>query len=158
MKKTGLLGAVLVGAASAASVVGGAPPTFNRDVAPIFYSRCVSCHRPGEVAPMSLLTFQDARPWAGAIKARVAAREMPPWFAAAGFGHEFAHDNRLTGAQVETIVAWVDAGAPRGDETPPPAPAFADGWHQFKNRPPDAILEMPTPFEVPAEGVLPVFT
>ena len=107
---------------------------------------------------MSLLTFQDARPWAGAIKARVASREMPPWFADPRFSHELANDNRLTDAQIATIVAWVDAGAPKGDGDAPPLPAFADGWHRFKNRPPDAIVEMPTAFDVPAEGVVPVFT
>jgi len=134
-----------------------APPTFNRDVASIFYSKCVTCHRPGEVAPMSLITYQAARPWAHAIKTRVANREMPPWFADPRFSHELANNNSLSDAQIDTIVAWVDAGALQGSGTPPPEPAFTDGWHRFKNRPPDAILEMPA-FDVPAEGVLPVFT
>jgi hypothetical protein len=152
-----LAGAVFVEMLTAAGAA-GAPPTFNRDVAPILYTRCVSCHRPGEVAPMSLLTFQDARPWAAAIKARVASREMPPWFADPSFSHELANDNRLTDSQIATIVDWVDAGSPKGDGDAPPLPVFADGWHRFKNRPPDAIVEVPTAFDVPAEGVVPVFT
>ncbi len=141
-----------------AASVAPASPTFNHDVAPIFYSKCVTCHRPGEVAPMSLLTYQDARPWASAIKTRVASREMPPWFADPRFSHKLANNNSLTDAQIDTIVTWVDAGAPQGSGTPPPEPAFTVGWHHFKNRPPDAILEIPSAFDVPAEGALPVFT
>ncbi len=134
------------------------PPTFNRDVAPIFYRRCVNCHRPGEVAPMALLSYQEARPWARAIKARVTTRQMPPWFADPTFSKPLANDPRLTEAEIATIAAWVDAGAPEGGGTAPPAPVFTRGWHNFKNRPPDVILEMPAAFEVPAEGALPVFT
>src|SRR5258705_3888502 len=146
----------LAGVAAANAVP--APPTFNGDVALIFYSKCVTCHRPGEVAPMSLVTYQDARPWARAIKTRVSNREMPPWFADPRFSHELANNNSLTDAQIDTIVSWVDAGAPQGSGAPPPPPAFIDGWHHFRNRPPDAILEMPAAFDVPAEGTLPVFT
>src|SRR5439155_8564141 len=137
------------------------PPTFNGDVAPILYSKCVTCHRSGEAAPMPLLTYDDARPWARAIKARVAAREMPPWLADPKVGRPLANNPSLTDAQIATIVAWVDAGAPRGNETlspAPPPPSFAEGWHTFKNRPPDAILEMPIAFDIPAEGAVPVFT
>lgn len=133
-------------------------PTFNRDVAPILYRKCVTCHRPGEVAPMSLLTYASARPWARAIRSQVASRAMPPWFADPMFSRRFANDNRLTDAEIATLVAWVDAGAVEGDGTAPAPPSFVEGWHTFNNRPPDAILEMPLEFEVPAEGVLPVFT
>ena len=133
-------------------------PTFNRDVASLLFSHCVTCHRPGEAAPMSLLTYEDARPWARAIKAQVANRRMPPWLADRRFSRPLAHDRSLTDDTIATIVAWVDAGAPRGSGAPPTAPVFADGWHRFKNRPPDAIVDMPMTFDVPAQGVLPVFT
>jgi mono/diheme cytochrome c family protein len=135
-----------------------APPTFNRDVAQIFYGRCVSCHRPGQAAPMSLLTYQDARPWARAIRARVAGREMPPWFADPRFGRNLAHDPRLTDREIATVLGWVDAGAPEGAGSPPVRPLDAEGWHRFKDRPPDAIIEMSADFDIPAEGAVPVFT
>ncbi len=134
-----------------------ATPTFNRDVAPILYSNCVGCHRPGEVAPMSLLTFSDARPWARAIKARVLAREMPPWSADARYG-DFSNRPRLTSADVETLGQWVDAGAPEGDGAPPVPPRFPDGWNSQMGRPPDQVLEAPSEVDVPAEGTVPAFT
>jgi mono/diheme cytochrome c family protein len=133
-------------------------PTFTRDVAPIFYRKCVTCHRPGESAPMSLLTYRAARPWASAIRRQVAARTMPPWFADPAFSRRFANDNTLSAAEISTLVDWVEAGAPEGDGEPPAAPVFTDEWHTFNNRPPDAVIEMPAEFDVPAEGVLPVFT
>src|SRR5262245_18212921 len=138
-----------------------APPdrrTFNRDVAPILFRRCVGCHRPGEAAPMSLLTYRDPRPWARAIAAQVAARHMHPWFADPAFSRPLANDARLSTREVDTIVAWADAGATEGDGVAPESPAFADGWHRHKNRPPDAVIEMPAAFDVPADGVVPVFT
>jgi hypothetical protein len=133
-------------------------PTYNSDVARIFYDRCLSCHRAGEVAPMPLATYEDTRPWLRAIRTRVAAREMPPWFADPHFGGPFLNDARLSDDEIRTVLAWIDAGAPRGDGAPPPPPSFAIGWHTFKNRPPDAIIEMPAPVEIPADGALPVFT
>ena len=151
-------GLIVAAATTAAASAAPPPPTFNRDVAPIFYGKCISCHRPGEVAPMALVTYQDARPWARAIKTRVANREMPPWFADPKFSRELANNDSLTDSEIETIVAWVDAGAPQGAGTPPPPPAFTQGWHNFKNRPPDVILEMPIEFDVPAAGRVPVFT
>jgi hypothetical protein len=133
-------------------------PTFNQDVARIFYDKCVNCHRPGEVAPMSLVTYEDARPWVRAIRTRVAAREMPPWFADPRFGRPFVNDPRLTDGEIQAVVAWVDAGAPRGSGEPPAPPSFVSGWRTFNGRPPDAIVEMPAAFDVPANGALPVFT
>ena len=97
--------------------------TFTSDVAPIFQKSCQTCHHPGTAAPMSLLTFQDLRPWAKSIKARVVAREMPPWHLDKSVGiREFKNDISLSDADINTIVRWVDAGAPQGDpkETPPP--------------------------------------
>jgi mono/diheme cytochrome c family protein len=142
------------------SVSSGAqsPPAFNRDVAPIFYRRCISCHRPGEVAPMSLLTYESARPWARAIRTQVASRGMPPWFADSTFSRRFANDTSLTEKEIATVVEWVDAGALEGDGPLPAPPAFSDGWHTVNGRPPDAVVEMPLEFDVPADGVLPVFT
>jgi hypothetical protein len=107
---------------------------------------------------MSLLTYEEARPWVRAIRTRVAAREMPPWFADPRFGRGFVNDPRLTDAELHTILAWVDGGAPRGSGDPPAPPSFVDGWRTFKGRPPDAIVEMPAPFEIPANGALPIFT
>src|SRR5436309_6941160 len=153
-----LVGAFPVLRAATSTAMASAPPTFNQDVAPIFYSKCIVCHRAGEAAPMALTTYDDARPWARAIKTRVARREMPPWFADPRFGRELANNHRLTDLEVETIVAWIDGGARQGAGSAPPLRSFVTGWHNFKGRPPDAIVEMSTAFEVPAEGALPVFT
>src|SRR5262249_9154490 len=130
-----------------------ATPTFTRDVAPIFYSSCVGCHRPGEVAPMSLISFQDVRPWAKAIRNKVATREMPPWGADPRYG-KWKDDRSLTDAQIEIIARWVDAGAPKGNDADlPPVPSFPTGWSRGQ---PDAVIEMPVAFKVPAEGEVPV--
>ena len=126
-------------------------PTFSRDVAPIFYNRCVSCHRPGEVAPMSLITYRDVRPWAAAIREKVSTRAMPPWHADPKYGR-FRNDPSLTQQEIDTIVAWVNGGAREGDPAArPPLPAFADGWQIGK---PDAVFEMPVEYEVPARGTI----
>src|SRR5689334_2478282 len=104
-------------------------PTFAKDVAPILYKNCATCHRPGEIAPMSLLSYNDARPWAKAIKDKVASREMPPWLAEPSGSVKFRNDRRLSDAQVDTIVRWVDAGAPKGNDADLPAvPRFEEGW------------------------------
>src|SRR5712692_10619153 len=84
--------------------------TFNRDVAPIFFNNCVQCHRPGEIAPMSLLSYKDARPWARSIREKVATGVMPPWHADPHYGN-FANDRRLSEKDINTITAWVDQGA-----------------------------------------------
>ena len=115
--------------------------TFTRDVAPIFQRSCQGCHRPGTSAPMSLLTYEDARPWAAPIKAKVAAREMPPWHAVRNVGiQKFKNDPSLSDDEIATIVAWVDAGAPRGDpaDLPPPRHFADEGvWHIGK---PDLVV------------------
>jgi mono/diheme cytochrome c family protein len=126
-------------------------PTFTKDVAPIFYSKCVECHRPTMFAPMSLLTFDEARPWARSIKARVAARTMPPWGADPAHG-VFKNDPRLSEKEIATIVAWVDAGAPKGNaQDQPKAPTFAEGWSIGK---PDVVFTMTEDFKIPASGVV----
>jgi len=126
-------------------------PTFSKDVAPILYSKCVTCHRPGEVAPMSLITYKDARPWARAIREKIIAHEMPPWFADPAHG-SFRNDRSLTQAQIDTIVKWVDAGSRQGDEKQMPAlPPFAAGWQIGK---PDIVFEMPVEYRIPADGTV----
>jgi hypothetical protein len=125
--------------------------TFAKDVAPIFYKNCVQCHRTGEIAPMSLMTYKEARPWARSIKEKVATREMPPWHADPHVG-QFANDRRLSQKDVDTIVAWVDQGAKEGNPKElPPAPSFLDGWNIGK---PDAVFQLPQPYTVPATGVV----
>jgi hypothetical protein len=127
-----------------------AAPTFNKDVLPILQQNCQACHRPGEVAPMSLLTYTEARPWAKAIKAAVVTQKMPPWFADPKVGH-FSNERKLTSEQIATIAAWADSGAPEGDaKDRPAARTFVDGW----NLKPDMIVEMPTEFQVPASGAI----
>jgi len=127
--------------------------TFTKDVAPILYDRCVRCHRAGEVAPMALLTYEDVRPWARAIKRKVTSREMPPWGADPRFGR-FRDDQSLSDAQIMTIARWVDSGAPKGDIADlPPTPTFSAGWSRGE---PDVIIEMPVDFDIPAEGEVPV--
>ena len=91
-----------------------APATFNKDVLPILQKNCQSCHRPGQIAPMSLLTYDEARPWARSIKTKVESRQMPPWFADPKHG-QFANDRSLSPRDIETIAKWADAGAPQGD-------------------------------------------
>jgi len=118
--------------------------TFSRDVAPIFQQKCQICHRPGTTAPMSLLTYEEARPWARAIKQRVKAREMPPWSVSADRGiGRFKNDRSLTERQIRTIEQWVDAGAPFGDakDLPPPLPWSNGG--QWQSGTPDLVVRLP---------------
>ncbi len=126
-------------------------PTFSKDVAPVFYKNCANCHRPGEIAPMSLLTYKDARPWAKAIREKVATGAMPPWHADPAHG-QFLNDRRLTDAEKETISKWVSAGAPEGNplELPPP-PHYADGWMMGE---PDVVLGMNEDYPVPSGGTV----
>jgi hypothetical protein len=142
----GVVAAVL--ARGAAMSAADAPVTFTKDVLPIFQKNCQSCHRPGQIAPMSLLTYQDARPWARSIKGKVESRQMPPWFADPQHGR-FANDRSLAPHEIETIVKWVDAGTPQGDpnDAPPPVEWPADGW-QIR---PDIIVRGPE-FRVPAHA------
>jgi hypothetical protein len=124
--------------------------TFNKDVLPILQKNCQSCHRPGEIAPMSFLTYAEARPWAKAMKAAVISRKMPPWFADPKFGH-FANDRTLDQEQIATLVAWADGGAVEGDKKDAPPPVtFPEGW----NIKPDMVIEMPKEFHVAATGTI----
>ena len=120
--------------------------TFNKDVAPIFYKNCAECHRAGDIAPMSLVTFKDARPWARSIKEKVVTREMPPWSPDPKYG-EFRNDHRLGQKEIDTIVAWVDQGAKEGDAKDlPPAPQLATGGWELGQ--PDEIITMKEEFTV----------
>jgi hypothetical protein len=135
-----------------AQSTGAAKPTFNKDVAPIFFANCTSCHRAGEIAPMSLMTYKEARPWARSIANAVKTGAMPPWHADPAIGH-FLNARRLTDEQKSTIIRWVDAGAPEGNAGDlPPAPQYAQGWRIGK---PDAILEMQEDYPLPASGEIP---
>ena len=137
---------------SSAVAAGDDPATFTRDVAPIFYKHCVECHRPTMFAPMSLVTYEDARPWARSIKQRVSAKTMPPWGADPAYG-KFRNDPRLSDREIQTILAWVDGGAPKGRDTDlPEAPTFVDGWTIGQ---PDVVFTVPEAFQVPASGVIP---
>ncbi len=130
-------------------------PTYTKDVAPIFREKCEACHRPGYIAPMSLQTYRESRPWARSIKNRVETRQMPPWHIDKSVGiQEFQNDRSLTDLEIDTIVRWVDGGAPQGDPADLPVPAvFADDdvWN-FADRfggPPDLIVRSP-PYTMPA--------
>jgi hypothetical protein len=144
------LGCALNTALTAASVSSGAP-TFSKDVAPIFYKHCVSCHRAGTTAPMSLLTYKDARPWAASIREKVANRVMPPWNADPRYG-KWQNDPHLTEQEIATVVNWAGQGGPEGNpKDVPPLPAIAEGWHIGK---PDVVFQMEEAFTVPAKQEL----
>jgi len=142
-----LVAALVSGGAPAAFAQTPAParqPTFTKDVAPILQRSCQNCHRPGSIAPMSLLTYEDARPWARSMKNRVSQRQMPPWHVDPTIGiRKFKDDPSLSDAEVATIVGWVDAGAPRGNPADMPPPRVfddSDRWHIGK---PDLIVSLP---------------
>ena len=125
--------------------------TFNKDVLPILQKDCQTCHRPGEIGPMPLLTYQGTRPWAKAIKTAVLSKKMPPWFADPKHG-QFANDRSLSAAEVKTLVAWADGGAPEGNAKDRPAPVeWVDGWNIPQ---PDLVVQMPVEYEVPARGTV----
>ena len=128
-----------------------APVTFSKDVAPILYQNCTTCHRPGTTAPMSLLTYKDARPYAKAMRDHVLDGLMPPWHADPKIG-SFANARMLTEAQRKTIVTWANTGSREGDPADlPPQPKYSDTWEIGT---PDLVVSMQEEFEVPAEGVL----
>jgi hypothetical protein len=142
---------LIVTGMSCLAFAGASTITFHKDVEPILQARCQGCHRPGEAAPMPLLTYKDARPWAKAMKEAVLTRKMPPWSADSSVGH-FKNDRHLRDAEIDTLAKWADAGAPEGNpkDAPPPL-EFTEGWAIGK---PDLILGMSAPFEIPATGVL----
>jgi hypothetical protein len=137
-------------------VTAGRTPTFTRDVAPVFQEKCEVCHRPGNIGPMSLVTYEEVRPWIRSVKARVASREMPPWHLDKGVGiQKFINDGSLSDAQIDTIVRWVDAGAPRGEAKDMPAPKQWPSGERFflegELGPPDLVVRA-RPFTMPAQS------
>jgi len=125
--------------------------TFHKDVLPILQAKCQGCHRPGEAAPMALLSYKDARPFAKAIREAVLAKRMPPWFADPHVG-KFVNDWSLSEADIKTISTWSDSGAAEGNpKDAKPNPVFSEGWRIGK---PDLVIEMPEEFDVPATGTI----
>jgi hypothetical protein len=125
--------------------------TYTKDVAPILQKHCQSCHRPGEAGPFSMLSYEDLRPWTGAIRLAVQHKIMPPWYADPQFGH-FSNNRALSDQEIKTIVSWVIAGSPKGDlkDMPPPV-QFTEGWGIPQ---PDVVLQLPKPFPVPESGMV----
>jgi hypothetical protein len=155
---TSAVAAILAMPAAAASQGAPATPTFTKDVAPIFQEKCEACHRPDSTAPMSLKTFAEARPWARAIRARVADRQMPPWNIDKSVGiQKFKNDRSLTDAEIDTIVRWASNGAPEGDPKDMPAPRTwpeDQGWNfaaAFGQKEPDLIIKSHA-FTMPASS------
>jgi len=143
--------ALLLGAALTAAPAGSGTPTYSKEVAAILYRRCVECHRAGEPAPMPLTTYQEARPWAKAIKQAVLQHVMPPWMADSHYG-TFGNDRSVTGQDAKTLAAWADGGAPEGDPKQTPAlPRFETGWNIGK---PDVTIDIGKDYEVPAQGTV----
>jgi hypothetical protein len=133
------------------TAVAESTPTFSKDVAPILYKNCASCHRPGEIAPMPLLTYEQARPWAKSIREKVSLGQMPPWHATQPKG-TFSNDRRLSDSDKDTLVRWAAGGAPQGDPKDlPPAPKFPDGWEIGT---PDVVLSMAKPYDVAPTGTV----
>ena len=136
--------AAIPAAALAQEATGAEEITFTRDVAPLIHRSCSGCHRPDEVAPMSLMTYEEVRPWARSIKNRIESREMPPWHLDRRIGiQEFKNDPSLTDDEIAMIAGWVDAGAPRGNpEDMPPLPQYgsADDWQIGE---PDLVVQYP---------------
>ncbi|PYS08892.1 MAG: thiol-disulfide isomerase [Acidobacteria bacterium] len=128
------------------------PPTFSKDVAPILQKHCQTCHRPGEAAPFSMLTYRDTKPWASTIKMVVTQKIMPPWYADPQYGH-FSNERSLSPAEIRKLVTWVNGGAQEGDpkDMPPPVKEFVEGWGIPQ---PDMVFQLPKPFSVPAAGVI----
>jgi Copper type II ascorbate-dependent monooxygenase, C-terminal domain len=125
--------------------------TFSKDVAPIVQQHCQSCHRPGEGTPFSMMSYEDVRPWASAMKRMVVTRAMPPWFED-GHTEKFENNRSLTQSQIDTIAAWVDAGAPEGNpKDMPPAISYVQGWTIPK---PDIVYQLPHAFSIPANGIM----
>lgn len=123
--------------------------TFTKDIAPIIWTRCASCHRPGEIGPFSLITYDDVRRHAAQIATVTARRIMPPWKPIAGRG-DFQGERRLDDAELQSLQRWIAAGAPEGDPSAlPPEPNWSDGWQLGT---PDLVVRMAEPYQVPADG------
>ena len=148
-------GAAASSGQAGAVAAAGRPPTgvvtFTREVAPLFVEHCAACHQPGGVAPFSVLTYDEVRPWARAIRQAALTRSMPPWKPEPGYGGPFLAERRLSDAEIDLVARWVDAGAPEGDpaDLPPMHAAMAGGWRLGT---PDLVIEMPAPYTLRAGG------
>ena len=132
---------------------GGGEVTFTKDVLPLLQRSCQGCHRPGAIAPMSLISYEDVRPWARSIKRNVEAREMPPWYVDRRIDiQDFKDDPSLTDEEIATIAAWVDAGSPRGNPADAPPPLEFLDPNEWRIGEPDLVVSMPEPYLLPAEG------
>lgn len=125
--------------------------TFHKDVLPVLQAKCQGCHRPGEAAPFSLLSYKEARPWAKAMREAVLSKRMPPWFADPHVG-KFVNDWSLKDEDIKTLASWAELGAPEGNPTDgKPNPVFTNGWRISQ---PDLVIEMPEPYAVPTSGTI----
>jgi hypothetical protein len=160
MRAVVLVSLTVVALASAFPAAGQTPAssdvTFTKHIAPILQNKCQTCHRPDTVAPMSLITYEQVRPWARSIKAKVVAREMPPWFIDKNVGiQEYSNDVSLTDAEIQAIAKWVDAGAPQGNPADmPPARVFPSDqrWQFGQWGEPDLVVSLPKDYAMPATG------
>ena len=159
-KRSVRIGSVLAAALAAAApalagaqaATGVAEATFTKDIVPILQRSCQVCHRQGEMAPMSLVTYQEVRPWARAIKSRVIAREMPPWHVDKNIGiQSFKDDPSLSDEEIAMVAAWVDNGAPQGDAADLPPPVEFPDASEWQIGEPDLVVQYPAHL-VPAEG------
>lgn len=149
---TGMIALLAIAPTAAAQESAQPQVTFTKDVAPILQARCQVCHRPDTFAPMSLLTYDEARPWAKSIKQKVVAREMPPWYIDKHIGiHDFKNDVSLTDQEIATLVKWADTGAAKGNPADMPAPRKFDDDSQWHLRP-DLLVKLPKDILVPAKG------
>lgn len=146
-----------LGVRNRAAQAPAATPTYNAQVAPILFANCITCHRPGGIAPFSLMTYEDAQQHARAIVRMTQSRAMPPWYADPQYG-QFKNAPKLTDQQIATLSAWADSGTTKGEGAPPVPPKVeVQGWRM--NRPPDRIIELPFgEFELPASGEVQTFT
>ncbi|MEO8026848.1 MAG: cytochrome c [Bryobacteraceae bacterium] len=143
---------ISIAVASVSALTAAPSVTFHKDVEPLLQKHCQTCHHPGDIGPMSLMSYREARPWAKAIRSAILQKKMPPWFADPQIGH-FANDRALPQSDIDVINAWVESGTREGDpKDAPKALDFTDGWHIGK---PDAIVTVPKPFQVPATGTIP---
>src|SRR5262245_7570416 len=152
MRFVRVLGILAAGLSAAApAMAADATPTFTRDVAPIFYKSCIECHRATMFAPMSLTSYEDARPWLRSIRRRVTERTMPPRGSEMPHGL-FRNDPRLPDKEIQPIVSWIDGGAAKGDMAAlPTMPGLAEAWTGGK---PDAIYSMTEDYKIPAAGTI----
>jgi len=153
----GVVVVVVQGFVSVARAAESTAPAFDREVAPILFKNCANCHRPGQIAEaVSLVSYDSARPWAKSIKEKVLRREMPPWLADPNESVKFRNDARLSQQDIDTLVAWVNAGAPKGNDADLPSlPKFEQGWLHPKGLAPDVVISLPGEVQVPAKGEIP---